>query len=80
VNVANPVSRLEQRAVIRYLTLKNLSITEIATDLQRVYSRDALKYSTVSKWSLSFRGGLDDLFDSARSGMPSRNDIAAHFQ
>jgi hypothetical protein len=31
----NQLSRLEQRAVIRYLTLKNLSIAEIATELQQ---------------------------------------------
>jgi hypothetical protein len=30
------MSRLEQRAVIRDLTLKNLSVSEIATELQRV--------------------------------------------
>jgi IS30 family transposase len=41
--------RVEQRAMIRYLTLKNLSVAEIATELQRVYGTDALKYSTVSK-------------------------------
>jgi IS30 family transposase len=29
------MSRLEQRATIRYLILKNLSVAEIATELQR---------------------------------------------
>jgi hypothetical protein len=43
------MSRLEQRAVIRYLTLKNLSVAEIATELQTVYGTDVLKYLTVSK-------------------------------
>jgi IS30 family transposase len=30
------MSRLEQRAMIHYLTLQNLSIAEIATELQNV--------------------------------------------
>jgi hypothetical protein len=41
--------RLEQRVVIRDLTLKNLSVTKITAELQGVYDMDALKYSTVSK-------------------------------
>jgi hypothetical protein len=43
------MSRLEQRAVICYLSLKNLSLAEIATELQSVYGTDALKYSKISK-------------------------------
>jgi hypothetical protein len=42
------MSRLEQHALIRYLTLQNLSVAEIATELQSVYGTGALKYSTVS--------------------------------
>jgi hypothetical protein len=57
------MSRLEEGAVIRYLTLKNISVAEIATELQSVHGRDALKCSTVSKWRLRFQDGLDDLFD-----------------
>jgi transposase len=74
------MSRLEQRAVIRYLTLKNLTVTEIATELQGVYGRDALKYSTVSKWRLRFRDGSEDLFDLARSGRLPRRDLATAIQ
>jgi hypothetical protein len=50
----NQMPRLEQRAVIRYLTLKNLSVAEIAIELQSVSGTDALKDSTVSKWRLRF--------------------------
>jgi transposase len=50
----NQMSRLKQRAVIRYLTLKNLSVAEIASELQSVSGTDTLKYSTVSKWRLRF--------------------------
>jgi hypothetical protein len=51
------MSRLEQRAVIRHLILKNLTVAEIATEFQSVYGTDALKYSTVSKWMLRFQDG-----------------------
>jgi hypothetical protein len=66
--------------VIRYLTLKNLGVAEIATELQSVYGTDALKYSTVSKWRLCFQNGSDDLFDLPRSGRVSRSDLAAPIQ
>jgi hypothetical protein len=74
------MSRLEQRAVICYLTLKKLSVAEIATELQNVYGTDALKYSTVSKWRLRFQNGSEDLFDFIRSSKPSRSDLAAPIQ
>jgi hypothetical protein len=74
------MSRLEQRAVIRCLTLKSLSVGEIATELQSVHGTDALKYSTFSKWRLHFQDGPDDLFDLARSGRPYRSDPAAPIQ
>jgi transposase len=74
------MSRLEQRAVIRYLILKNLSVAEIATELQNVYGTDALKYSTVSKSNMRFQDGSNDLFDFALSGKPSRSDLATPIQ
>jgi transposase len=76
----NQMLRLEQRAVIHYLTLKNLSVAEIAIELQSVYGTDALKYSTVSKWMLRFQDGLDGLFDLTRSRRPSGRDLAAPIQ
>jgi hypothetical protein len=60
--------------------LKNLSIAEIATELQIVYGTDAMMYSTISKWSLPFQHGSDDLFDLACSGKPSCSDLAAPIQ
>jgi hypothetical protein len=41
--------RLKVRALIDYLTLKSLSVAEIAAALPNVYGKDALKSSTVSK-------------------------------
>jgi hypothetical protein len=74
------MSRPEQREVIRYSTLKNLGVAEIATEIQNVYGRDALRYSMVSKWRLRFQDGSDDLFNLACSGRPSRSDLAASIQ
>jgi hypothetical protein len=74
------MSRLKKRAVIRYLTLKNLSVAEIAAELLSVYGTDELKYSTVSKWRLCFQDGSDDLFDLSRSVRPSCRDLAARIQ
>jgi transposase len=71
------MSRPEQRALIRYMTRKNISVAEIATEPQSVYGTDALKYSTVSKWRLCFQDGSDDLFDLPRYGRPSHGDLAA---
>jgi hypothetical protein len=74
------MSTLEHRAVIRYLTLKNLSVAEIATEFQSVYSTDALKSLKVSKWRLRSQDGSDDLFDLTRFGRSSRSDLAASVQ
>jgi transposase len=71
------MSMLKQGGVVRYLTVKNLSVAEITPELPSMYGTDALKYSTISKWRLRFQDGPDDLFDSARSGRPSRSDLAA---
>jgi hypothetical protein len=74
------MSRLEQRPVIRYLTLKNPSVAEITAELQSVGGRDTLTCSTVSKWSLRFRDVSYDLFTLARSGRSSRSGLAAPIQ
>jgi transposase len=72
--------RLEQRAVTLSLTLKNLSVAEMATELQSMYGTDTLKSSTVSKWRLRLQDGWDDLFDFAHSGRPCLSDLAAPIQ
>jgi transposase len=74
------MSRLEQCVVIRCLTLRNLSVAEIATKLQSLYGTDALKYLTVSKWKLRSQEGSDALFNFARSRRPSRSDLAVPIQ
>jgi hypothetical protein len=66
--------------VIRCLTLKNLGVAEIATDLQSVDGTDALKYSVISQWKLRLRDGSDDLFDLTHSGRPSGSDLVVPIQ
>jgi transposase len=80
VNVHEPNVETRTARGDSSLTLKNLSVAEIATELHSVYGRDALKYSTVPKWRLRFQDGSEDLFDSARSGRPARSDLAAPIQ
>jgi hypothetical protein len=74
------MSRLDKSAVIHYLTLKNISVAELTTELQSVYGTDALKDSTVSKWRLHLQDGSDDQFNLTRSGRPSRSVLAAPIQ
>jgi hypothetical protein len=74
------MSKLEQRAVIRHWTLKNMSVAEIVAELQTVYGTDVLEYSTVSKCRLHFQDGSDDLFDLARSRRPCWSDLAVSIQ
>jgi hypothetical protein len=74
------MSRLKQRAVIHYPTLKNLKIAGIATEGQNVNGTDTLKYSTISQWTPPFQVGSDDPFDLTRSGGPFRSGLAAPIQ
>jgi transposase len=74
------MSRIKQRAVIHYLTLKNLSLPKITTKLQNVSGTDTMKYSTVSKWKVRFQDAPGDLFDLTGSGRPSGSDLAAPIQ
>jgi hypothetical protein len=68
---AFPLSHLtEQRAVVRFFTLKSLSLKDIHIELEPVQTDEALCLSTVSQWRGGFMHGersylvirdLDDL-------------------
>jgi hypothetical protein len=45
---------MEQRAAIRFLTLKRLHASAIAAELKSVYETDALALLTVKKWRKHF--------------------------
>jgi transposase len=67
---------MEQRAVIRFFTLKGLNSKQIHSKLVPVYQTDAVTLPTVYKWSARFRIGRTELLDDPRSGGPPKNDLA----
>jgi transposase len=67
---------MEQRAVVRFLTLKGLKSGQIVAELKTVYGPDALALATVKKWSKRFREGRTDLSDNPRSRRPLTHDLA----
>jgi transposase len=66
---------MEQRAVIRFFTLKGLKARPIQLELASVYGLDALALPTVKKWRRRFQQGRTDLFDDPRSGRPLTHDL-----
>jgi transposase len=67
---------MEQRAVIRFFTLKGLNVQQIHSELESVYHKEALALPTVYKWSARFRIGRTTLSDEARHGRPGKSDLA----
>jgi histone-lysine N-methyltransferase SETMAR len=67
---------MEQRAVVRFLTLKWLNPQQIYSELESVYHEDALAMPTVYKWHARFRDGRTELSDDPRSGRPRKSDLA----
>jgi transposase len=70
----------EQRAVIRFFTLKGLKAKEIRAELESVYGPEALALSMVKKWRKSFQEGKTDLIDDRRPGKPVTHDLAEAIQ
>jgi hypothetical protein len=67
---------MEQRAVIRFVTLKSLKAKAIQVELEPVYCTDACKLSMVKKWRLLFLQGTTIRFDDPRSRRPVTQDLA----
>ena len=63
-------SKVEYRAVIRYLYLKGKTGKEIHSDLADVYGSSALPYAQVKFLVGEFKRGRTSLEDEARSGRP----------
>ena len=61
-------SKVEYRAVIRYLYLKGKSSQEIHCDLNNVYGSSVPSYAQVKFWVGEFKRGRTSLEDEARSG------------
>ena len=63
-------SKVEYRAVIRYLYLKGKTGKEIHGELARVYGSSAPSYAQVKFWVGEFKRSRTSLEDEARSGRP----------
>ena len=63
-------SKVEYRAVIRYLYLKGKTGKEIHSELANVYGSSAPSYAQVKFWVREFKCGRTSLEDEARSGRP----------
>ena len=63
-------SKVEYRAVIRYLYLKDKSCKELHGALADVYGSSALSYTQVKFWVGEFKHDRTSLEDEARSGRP----------
>ena len=68
---ANFLSKVEYRAVIRYLYLKGKTGQEIHFELTNVYGSSAPSYAQVKFWVGEFKHGRTSLEDETRSGHPS---------
>ena len=63
--------RFKQRAVIEFLTAKEVPPTEIQRRMQAIYSDQCVDVSTVRRWLRRFKDGelgQADLSDKTRSG------------
>ena len=64
-------SKVEYRAVIRYLYLKGKTGQEIHCELTNVYQSSAPLYAQVKFWVGEFKRSRTSLEDETRSGRPS---------
>ena len=64
-------SKVEYRAVIRYLYLKGKTGQEIHCELTNVYGSSAPSYAQVKFWVGEFKRSRNSLEDKTRSGRPS---------
>lgn len=66
-----PTADCELRGVIRFLTAKNKSATEIHQELCNVYGEKVMSRPMVSRWRKAFIDGRTTIHDEERSGRPS---------
>ncbi|XP_067120941.1 protein GVQW3-like [Centruroides vittatus] len=65
------MEKTETRAVIKYLTKKGLTPSQIKADMDEVLGESALSCTTVKKWTSLFKSGRESVEDDPRSGRPS---------
>ena len=64
------MEKMEYRAVIKYLFLKDNTPTQIKDKLDSVYGDSAPSFTTVKFWAAEFKRGRTSLKDEERSGRP----------
>ena len=64
-------SKVEYRAIIRYLYLKEKTGQEVHCELTNVYGSSAPSYAQVKSWVWEFKRSRTSLEDETRSGRPS---------
>jgi hypothetical protein len=71
---------MEQRTVVRFLTLKKLSARDFTAELKKVYGHEALSLSAVKNAREHFVNGRITLRDDPRSGRQSQSDLYKSLQ
>jgi hypothetical protein len=66
---------MQQRAVIRFLTLKSLRASAIAAEPKLVYETEVFAFSTVKKWRKRFAEGRTWPYDDPRCDRHLVNDL-----
>jgi hypothetical protein len=66
--------QMEQRTVVRVVTLKCLSAMEIEMEVTSTYCDEALQIFAVKKWRTRFMEGRTELEDDPRSGRHDSSD------
>lgn len=64
-------SKCEPRSVIRFLTAKKLSASEIYRELSSVYGEQCMSLQMVTRWRTAYLNGRKELHDEARQGRPT---------
>ena len=64
------MSKVEYRAVIKFLTKEGLAPAAIKQSLDGVYGEVSPSYSTVKEWAKQFRLGRESVEDELRQGRP----------
>jgi hypothetical protein len=63
--------KIQQRSVIRFLTLEERAPKEIHSRLQNVFGQEALSYARVKFWAAETKRGRKSVQDEDRSGRPA---------
>jgi hypothetical protein len=70
-------ARLEQRIIIKFLSIEGRTADKIRTRLLLLYGEDIYALVIIYKWICEFRTWRTSIFDQLRSGRPSINRIDA---